>query len=172
MKHWHHIIPRHVGGTDEPSNLIELTVEEHAEAHRILWETHGRWQDELAWKLLSKQIGKEDAIVEASRRATANRDNSYLRKPKSAETVAKLSAATKGKKKSPEHVATLRKMYATAEWRKKTVNKVTFIIDGEQVVGLKTWAESHGYPYDSVKTRIHQSGKYKHHTIERVASCY
>ena len=34
MKHKHHIIPRHMGGTDDPSNLIELTIEEHAEAHR------------------------------------------------------------------------------------------------------------------------------------------
>jgi hypothetical protein len=28
MKHIHHIIPKHIGGTDEPSNLIELTVKE------------------------------------------------------------------------------------------------------------------------------------------------
>lgn len=40
--HRHHIIPRHAGGTDDPSNLVELTVEEHAEAHRILWERDGR----------------------------------------------------------------------------------------------------------------------------------
>lgn len=32
MKHIHHIIPRHMGGTDDPSNLIELTIQEHAEA--------------------------------------------------------------------------------------------------------------------------------------------
>jgi len=29
-----------MGGTDDPSNLIELTVEEHAEAHRELWEQY------------------------------------------------------------------------------------------------------------------------------------
>jgi hypothetical protein len=59
--HTHHIIPKHAGGTDDPSNLIRLTVEEHAEAHRKLYEEHGRWQDELAWRLLSSQIGKEEA---------------------------------------------------------------------------------------------------------------
>ena len=36
--HKHHIIPKHMGGTDDPSNLIELTIEEHAEAHRKLFE--------------------------------------------------------------------------------------------------------------------------------------
>ena len=29
-----------MGGTDDPNNLIELTIEEHAEAHRVLWKTH------------------------------------------------------------------------------------------------------------------------------------
>jgi predicted molibdopterin-dependent oxidoreductase YjgC len=32
MKHKHHIIPKHMGGTDDESNIIELTIEEHAEA--------------------------------------------------------------------------------------------------------------------------------------------
>ena len=60
MTHVHHIVPRHMGGTDEPSNLIELTVEEHAEAHRVLYETYGKKEDYIAWKGLSKQIGKEE----------------------------------------------------------------------------------------------------------------
>lgn len=51
--HWHHIIPRHAGGSDDPSNLIKLTIEEHAEAHRLLWEKHGRLQDKMAWLGLS-----------------------------------------------------------------------------------------------------------------------
>jgi hypothetical protein len=49
VKHKHHIIPRHMGGTNDRSNLIELTVEEHAEAHRLLYEQHGLLQDKLAW---------------------------------------------------------------------------------------------------------------------------
>ena len=40
MKHTHHIIPKHVGGTDDPSNLIEHSIEEHAEAHRLLYKQH------------------------------------------------------------------------------------------------------------------------------------
>lgn len=71
LKHKHHIIPKHAGGSDDPSNLIELTVEEHAEAHRLLYEEFGRWQDKIAWETLSGQIGKDEALTEA--RGAANR---------------------------------------------------------------------------------------------------
>ena len=59
-KHIHHIIPRHAGGSDDPSNLVELSVEEHAEAHRILFEQNGAWQDYMAWKCLSGQVKSDD----------------------------------------------------------------------------------------------------------------
>ena len=58
--HKHHIIPRHAGGTDDPANIVELSVEDHAEAHRILYEQHGRWQDYAAWQGLSKQTDRQD----------------------------------------------------------------------------------------------------------------
>jgi hypothetical protein len=63
-KHKHHIIPKHAGGTDDPLNLIELTIEEHAEAHRILYETYGRWQDRVAWLSLSGIMNDEERIYE------------------------------------------------------------------------------------------------------------
>ena len=62
MKHKHHIIPRHMGGTDAPSNLIELTIEEHAEAHRELYREHGCWEDKIAYQALEGSIGKEEII--------------------------------------------------------------------------------------------------------------
>lgn len=62
MTHKHHIIPKHMGGTDDPSNLVMLTVEEHAEAHKKLFEDYGRWEDEIAWKGLAGIIGKEEII--------------------------------------------------------------------------------------------------------------
>lgn len=62
MKHIHHIIPKHIGGTDEPSNLVELTLEEHIEVHRKMYEEHGRWQDYCAWQALSGRIGQEEIL--------------------------------------------------------------------------------------------------------------
>jgi hypothetical protein len=54
--HKHHIIPKHMGGTDDPSNLVSVTVEEHANLHKQLWEDLGHWQDRIAWLALSGQI--------------------------------------------------------------------------------------------------------------------
>lgn len=60
--HNHHIVPKHMGGTDDPENLIGLTVEEHAEAHRKLFEEHGHWQDYIAWQGLAGLISKEELV--------------------------------------------------------------------------------------------------------------
>ena len=62
VKHKHHIIPKHMGGTDDRSNLIELTVEEHAEAHRLLYEQHGLLQDKLAWLGLQGLISAAEIL--------------------------------------------------------------------------------------------------------------
>ena len=93
MKHKHHIVPRHMGGTDDPSNLVELTVEEHAEAHRKLWEEYGNIKDYAAWKGLSGTIGKEE-IVKMLMDPTGRKH--------SEETKKKISEARKGKKLSEE----------------------------------------------------------------------
>jgi len=62
MKHQHHIIPKHLGGGNEPENLIELTIEEHAESHKVLFEKYGHWEDKLAWQGLANMITKEELI--------------------------------------------------------------------------------------------------------------
>ena len=62
MKHRHHIIPRHMGGTDDPENLVFLTPEEHAKAHQELYEKYGKLEDYLAWKGLAGFMGKEEII--------------------------------------------------------------------------------------------------------------
>ena len=65
--HRHHIVPKHAGGTNDESNLTApITVGQHAEEHRKLWEQHGRYQDFLAWKALSGFIGKE-VVLELAR---------------------------------------------------------------------------------------------------------
>ena len=73
--HKHHIIPKHVGGTDDPSNLVELTVEEHADAHKKLYEQYGRWQDKVAWMGLSKLISSAEAYYEAMRESKKGENN-------------------------------------------------------------------------------------------------
>lgn len=71
--HIHHIVPRHMGGTDESSNLIKLTVKDHAEAHRKLWEEYGNEYDLIAWKCLSGQIDSMEATVLATKVANTGK---------------------------------------------------------------------------------------------------
>lgn len=65
--HTHHIIPKHMGGSDAPSNLIKLTIEEHAQAHLELYKKHGHKEDYVAYMALSSQIGREEILLEKAR---------------------------------------------------------------------------------------------------------
>ena len=49
-----------MGGSNDDSNLIELTIEEHANAHRLLYERYNKEEDYLAWQALSAQIGHDE----------------------------------------------------------------------------------------------------------------
>ena len=61
LTHMHHKIPRHMGGKDDPENLVELTVEDHAIAHKVLYGLHGKEEDRIAWRMLSGQITARQA---------------------------------------------------------------------------------------------------------------
>lgn len=81
MKHKHHIIPKHMGGTDDPSNLIELSIEEHAAAHMRLYEEHGKRQDLGAYYLLTGQTEealKLNAIAGGKVQGKKNAENGHM----------------------------------------------------------------------------------------------
>ena len=98
--HRHHKVPTHAGGTNDKSNIELLTIEEHAEAHRKLYELHGRWQDRIAWLGLTGMIGKEELIRQVH-------INIMLGKKHSEETRKKMSASRRLRKHSDD---TKRKM--------------------------------------------------------------
>lgn len=107
IKHLHHKIPRHAGGTDDPSNLVSVTVEEHAELHLDLFLQYGRWQDWVACQMLSGIVGKEEGVAQVCRHAAQKpRSEEFKKKiaaanrrrgPMSEETKRKISEAKKGK---------------------------------------------------------------------------
>jgi len=73
--HMHHIVPKYMGGTNDPSNLVRLTVEEHSEAHRKLYEQFGNIQDKLAWQGLSGMITKQELISELMSNSSSGENN-------------------------------------------------------------------------------------------------
>ncbi len=95
--HIHHIIPRHMGGTDDPSNLVEVTVEQHALLHKQLWEDLGHWQDYAAWQGLTKTIGQEELI-------RLIQSKTHKGKIVSEESRRKMSIAHTGEKQTPERI--------------------------------------------------------------------
>jgi len=66
--HWHHIVPKHAGGTDDPSNLVRVTREQHAEIHRQRWLALGDYYDCCAANVLSGDWTVEEARREAAKR--------------------------------------------------------------------------------------------------------
>lgn len=99
--HKHHIVPRHMGGSDDPSNLILLTVEEHAEAHRLLWEQNGREQDYYAWKGLLGLLSKKDIINGLT--SFPGEKNPFYGKKHTQESKKKMSEMKKGKYKGDKN---------------------------------------------------------------------
>jgi hypothetical protein len=130
MKHTHHIIPKHMGGTDDPSNLVELTIEEHAEAHRILYEAHGRWQDKVAWQGLLGLIPHQ-AIMEEMYAARRGEGNHMYGKPcfyKMTEEEKQnwkenIGKAMKGRKFTDEHKKKLSENNGRSQLGKEPWNK-------------------------------------------------
>lgn len=100
--HIHHIVPKHMGGTDDISNLIELTIEDHAIAHRHLWKMYGRWEDKVAWMGLSGQLGKEEIIKLAQSNARKGVKLTEQTKKKMSESASKRQRSSEEVKKGWE----------------------------------------------------------------------
>lgn len=48
----HHIVPRHEGGSDEMSNLVAITKEEHAKTHLERYHKYGNFRDLCAYHMI------------------------------------------------------------------------------------------------------------------------
>jgi hypothetical protein len=63
--HKHHIIPKYMGGTDEPENIVEVTITQHAMFHFCNYQLWGNGEDRIAWRALSGLITPDEAALEA-----------------------------------------------------------------------------------------------------------
>ena len=95
MLHKHHIVPKYMGGSDDPDNLVELTVQEHADAHNLLYCLHGNIEDKNAEQLLLGWITHEEFILKG--RSAAGRKGGSKRSPKQLTHISKLGKSTPGR---------------------------------------------------------------------------
>lgn len=147
--HKHHITPKHMGGSDDPSNLIELTVEEHAEAHRKLYEQYGHWQDELAWKGLAKIIGKEEIINRLSA------SNGFLGKNHSDEWKINHSKTMSGRKMTDEHKKKISQSKKGKVVSEETRKKLSIALRGNKHMSGKTHSEETRKKMSLAKKSLH-----------------
>lgn len=73
--HKHHIVPKYAGGTDDATNIVILTVTQHAMWHFAEWQRKGNWQDRLAWRAISGIISQEEVIRASQSSFTRERGN-------------------------------------------------------------------------------------------------
>ena len=52
-----------MGGTDDASNIIEVSVEEHAELHLSLYLEYGKVEDWIAYRGLGGLMSEEDRVL-------------------------------------------------------------------------------------------------------------
>ena len=109
-----------MGGTNEKSNLIELTPKQHALAHKKLYEKYGKWQDLFAYKALSGRLKNEDIHRERSKIANLGNKH-FLGKTHTKETRKKIGIGNMVAKKGNQY--RLGKIH-TKETKKRISNKL------------------------------------------------
>jgi len=153
-----------MGGTDDASNLIELTVEEHADAHKKLYEEYGYWQDYIAWKGLLGLIKHDEclyiSIVEGGKKGAAKSNEAWKDPERKAARLEKFKKSMGGKwigKSGAEN-------YAAKEYIIIHPNGFT-----ETIKSLKTWCDEKGFNHNTLhKACISRNKPYKGFIIKRI----
>jgi hypothetical protein len=64
VTHTHHLLPKHLGGTDDESNLVRgVPITRHAMYHFANWQLLGSLGDYVAWKVLAGLMPRSEAIL-------------------------------------------------------------------------------------------------------------
>lgn len=63
--HLHHLVPKHAGGTDDPSNLVKVNVAMHVFLHWLRYKEIGDKWDKIAYEALEGQITSVEATAQA-----------------------------------------------------------------------------------------------------------
>jgi len=97
----HHILPKKLGGTDDESNLIHLTIREHFIAHWLLWRIYRNRETAFSFYIMSNRY-KNRSSRAFSEAKIARRQIGF-----SMETREKMSKRKKEYYSSNEHYKTI-----------------------------------------------------------------
>lgn len=61
--HRHHVVPIHAGGSDTAENVIYLTPDQHAEAHKVLYERTGSIEDLASYQMIKRRFLGDGAFA-------------------------------------------------------------------------------------------------------------
>jgi len=95
--HNHHIVPKHIGGTDSPDNLVLLHPIDHAIAHYVRYKMFKKRGDGYAFYRLMSYLNEEGVHI----------------------SLTGVSAWNKGKKLSEKHKKSLSKSHIGKKWSEK-----------------------------------------------------
>jgi len=150
--HKHRIVPGHMGGTYDAHNVVRVNVAMHAFLHMVLWEEHGRWQDRIAWQVLSGMIGKEQgriqAVGESSKHRWAN----------NAEYRAKVIASHSNPQTQAKRSAQATKLWSNQAFRSRMI-----------AAQVKRWADPERRERQAARQRGKTPAKGYKHTEEAKA---
>ena len=180
--HRHHIVPRHMGGSDSAENIVYLSVEDHAEAHRVLWEKYDKEEDYIAWKALSGQLTKADAtkraIINSNKTRVVSEKTRLLIGEKSKGRQSKLHYITSEKTKEKIRQSVKETHYRTDYTKDRRHSYHIVFPDGSETStdNLEKFCESNKNvpPPSCIRTQHHREktewtrGKYKGFKITKV----
>lgn len=144
----HHIIPRALGGSDNPENLVLLTEREHYLCHRLLVRmTEGKPRAKMASAFRFMVFGPNtrQKRFPSSSQYTAARQMARL--AKHPEAIAKMAATLTGRTLTEEHKANIKKNHARSA--AKQFNLIMPNGEVQLITNLRLWCSQNGLDYQN-----------------------
>lgn len=158
----HHIIPRALGGSDDPGNLVLLTAREHIFCHRLLTRmTSGRDLVRMKHAFFFILTSSSKARPSSRELALAREFSQQNRDPEwgenisrarlgyrpTAQAVEAMASALRGRSLSEDHKANISKNHARTA--AKEFNLIMPSGDVHRISNLRLWCSQNGLNYQN-----------------------